>query len=409
MTAQDPLTDANGTTAVATLSSPSPAYDGLVMRISPKEAIERFQRLQAFVKECMDGPQTGVETWNDGTEHVKVVRDGLDYGIIPGTKKLTLYKPGAEKLAELYGLGWRTEWREAVKDWDKNFFYFEAECVLFDRATQTPVGNGIGSCNSREDKYAYRWVYEDEAKREGIAVAGLKSKKRGYGKNQTYVYRVPNDDICSTVNTIQKMAAKRAFVGTVIAATRSGGIFTSDFDTMSEATVASLLDEDERAEYKAGTPADQKAMLVEKLLSELAEAKTDLECKAVGYQLVTLKKLGAISGPDEEMLRNKIRGRRAEPEIVATAEKKAPAAPPGEAPKAPTSQPEQKSAAPDATPAPAAPKSEPKAEGKPAEKPKPRAFEACGAENDGCKCTRPKDHDPPHFDERVNAEWGGES
>ena len=32
------------------------------------------------------------------------LRDGVDYGVIPGTSKPTLLKPGAEKIAKLLGL-----------------------------------------------------------------------------------------------------------------------------------------------------------------------------------------------------------------------------------------------------------------------------------------------------------------
>lgn len=64
----------------------------------------------------------------------------------------------------------------------------------------------------------------------------------------------------------------------------------------------------------------------------------------------------------------------------------------------------------------------PKAEPKPAEVPAPTTVKAeepktkaptakkkdlpvCGAGNDGCVCSRPKDHDGKHFDERTDAEW----
>lgn len=181
-----------------------PAFDGLAMRVTPKEAIERFRRLQAFVKECMDGPELATEA--DGTQ--KVVRDGIDYGIIPGTRKPTLYKPGAEKLAEIYGLGWRYRWLEKVLDWKGQFFYFEVECSVFDTATGREVGNCIASCNSREDKYAWRWMWPDAAQREGIDIRGLKVKS--VGRNGKTMVRVPNDDVASTVNTLQKMAQKRA-------------------------------------------------------------------------------------------------------------------------------------------------------------------------------------------------------
>lgn len=146
---------------------------------------------------------------------------------------------------------------------------------------------------------------------------------------------------------------------------------------------------------------------IDDLLEELGRATTDADCVAVGVKMVNRRT--QITAADEQILRTKIADRRAEPAIAATAWQKK-GEPPKEAPKAETSQPQP-------TPQPAAPeapKSEPKArtsqpepEPTPKEKPQKRAWEACGAENDSCVCSRPKDHDGSHYDEKADAEWGG--
>lgn len=183
---------------------------GLMMVVSPKEAKKRLQQLQAFVQSVM----------------VKEV----DYGIIPGTAKPTLYQPGAQKLAEIYGFAPTIEDVETVEDWDKPFFFYRKRCVLNARRNGHYIGNGVGSCNSREDRYAWRWVPEWNLN-PTINKAELECRqKRGRNGKTFMTYRVPNEDIFSIVNTLEKMACKRALIHAVIGATRSAGIFSQDLD-----------------------------------------------------------------------------------------------------------------------------------------------------------------------------------
>ena len=83
------------------------------------------------------------------------MRDGSDYGVIPGTQKPTLLKPGAEKIIRLLGLADDYE-IEAVKDWDKPFFSFQVTCRLRHLASGQVVATGVGECNSMESRYRWR-------------------------------------------------------------------------------------------------------------------------------------------------------------------------------------------------------------------------------------------------------------
>lgn len=360
-------------------------FDGVRMRLAPKEARRRFDELQVYVKECLV--------------------EGVDHGSLPGTEKKMLFKPGAVKLCQQFGLAWRLTWKEVQKDWVHGFFYFEAEVTIVDRETMVPVGNAIGSCNSREDKYAYRWEWADRCVKNGVDTRGLKTKTAG--KKGDTQYRVPNDDPYSLVNTIQKMAFKRAYVAAVIMATGSDGIFSSDLDTFSPETLAVLLgDEDDVRTWKKGNATDKRADLVAGLLERIAAATTDDECYRVGVTVVELERASQINKADSQMVREKIRARREEPAIKATAGKKAepakaaaPAEKPAETPPATASAP----AAPQEQQTPPAPKSEPKAATR------RNAFPVCGDTNDGCTCDRPRGHEGEHHDDKTDATWGGGS
>jgi hypothetical protein len=191
------------------LARVDPGYDGLVMVMSPAEAKRRLDELQAFVRSVMTA--------------------GTDYGVIPGTDKPTLLQPGAQKLCEIYGFAHTFEDAEKVLDWERGFFFFRKRTLLALRRDGRYVGDGFGSCNSKESRYAYRWAYDNEIPA-GVDKKTLKSQtleSRKTGRPYTR-YRLPNDDIASQVNTLEKMACKRSLVHAVIGATRSGGLFTQD-------------------------------------------------------------------------------------------------------------------------------------------------------------------------------------
>jgi hypothetical protein len=195
---------------------------------------ERYQIFNQFVKE--------------------VLRPGTDFAAVPGSDKPSLMKPGAEKLTALFGLSSRFTAIESIEDWTgenigEPFFYYKYRCELY--RGDLFVTSCDGSCNSWEKKYRYR-----ENKRvcptcgKPAIIRGKKeygggwlcfAKNGGCGakfkdgdqsvEGQT-TGLVPNADIADQVNTLQKMAQKRAFVGAVLIATNASEYFTQDIEDM---------------------------------------------------------------------------------------------------------------------------------------------------------------------------------
>lgn len=153
---------------------------------------------------------------------------GEDYGTIPGTQKPTLYKPGAEKLCDVYGFTKEFVVVESLEDWDRGRFAYTVKATLRSKRTNLLEAEGLGSCNSMEAKYRWLWVWDDKLPPH-LDKASLVSKRTKKGAVQ---YRVPNDDPYSQVNTILKMAKKRALVDAVLSATRSSGLFTQDLEDL---------------------------------------------------------------------------------------------------------------------------------------------------------------------------------
>jgi hypothetical protein len=192
-------------------------------------AKERLMQLQQFVKEYLV--------------------DGEDFGTIPGTPKPTLYKPGADKLCELYSLADEYEVTQRTEDFDRGLFDYEVKCLLVRKPDMTLVSTGLGSCNSYETKYRWRdskrlcpTCGKDAIIKGKVEYGGgwiCFAKKGGCGGKfadndpnivgQT-VGRVQNEDIADIKNTILKMAKKRAKIDAVLSATRSSGLFTQDVE-----------------------------------------------------------------------------------------------------------------------------------------------------------------------------------
>lgn len=229
------------TSAALATVTPSGA---LAMIGTPSEAEERLRELRDFIGRAMV--------------------EGSDYGKIPGTEKDTLFQPGAQKLSEIYGLAPSfDDARAPIERWGDDgteplFAYFK-RCVLTRKSDGVRVGEGIGSCNSREEKYAGRWVFEREVP-DHLDRSKLRrrdGKAKAPPRKPYVMFRVPNPAIFDLVNTIEKMAAKRALVMAVIGVTRSAGIFTQDIEDMApEARGAKTANKPEAsdAEFEEAQP-----------------------------------------------------------------------------------------------------------------------------------------------------------
>lgn len=212
--------------------------------------VERSQFMPAMSIEL------AVERYGAVTEFVsRVLRRDVDYGVIPGTEKRTLLKPGAEKLTTFFGLSTRFQLLERIEDWTgaghdgEPFFYYLYRCQLY--RGDLLIAESDGSCNSRETKYRWReaqrvcpacsqaaiikgreeygggWVC---FKKRGGCGAKFRDGDAGIESQQTG--RVFNPDIADQVNTIQKMSQKRALVGAVLLAVNASEFFTQDVEDL---------------------------------------------------------------------------------------------------------------------------------------------------------------------------------
>lgn len=225
------------------LSLGAPEQAATILGDALKRASEQRALLKKFVEEHMV--------------------EGVDYGVIPGTEKKdakgkdvtpnVLLKPGAEKLTELFRCVARFRILKQVEDWEKGFFYYQIRVRIVLRGSDLVVAEGFGSCNSRETRYRYRqgsrkcpacggaFIIKGREEYGGgwlcFAKKGGCGAKFGDGDKtieDQEVGRIENPDIADQVNTILKIAKKRAHVDGAITLARCSDLFTQDLEEHEE-------------------------------------------------------------------------------------------------------------------------------------------------------------------------------
>jgi len=206
-----------------------------------------------------------LQAYQDKKEFInKVLDEGKDYGKTPGTgDKPALLKPGAEKLANFFSIMPTFEDASIIEDWTgaehggEPFFYYR-QCAMGWRiinGERVLIGSADGSCNSWETKYRYRqqqricptcgkstiikgkieygggWVCF--AKKGGCGAKFVDGDQSIEGQQ---VGQIKNPDPAELVNTVLKMAQKRALVAMVLIATGASDYFTQDIDDFTEGT-----------------------------------------------------------------------------------------------------------------------------------------------------------------------------
>ena len=201
-----------------------------------------------------------------------------DYGVIPGTEKPTLLKPGAEKLCELYGYAPVVKNVDEEKNIETGFYRARVTIALVHRRSGVVVAEGVGEANTMEGRYRWRWLPEWKLP-DGLDKNGLYSETRIDKNGKKYkMYRLENQDPWTLWNTVLKMAKKRALIDATLSATRSSGIFTQDTEDLEE--------------WMASTPGYEASLEAEPEKKKASEAQIKAIfaiAKEVGYSNDELK------------------------------------------------------------------------------------------------------------------------
>ena len=152
------------------------SYDAKMIDISQK------WHTQNYLIPCGDGSSMTLE------------RD-TDFGVIPGTKKPSLYKSGAEKSCMSLGLCQRYELVSRVEDHENGFFAYTVRCDLVKivDGTEYVIVSSYGASNTRERRTGSQSAFDGQ-------------------------------------NSALKMAQKRALVGAAIVVGGLSNLFAQDIE-----------------------------------------------------------------------------------------------------------------------------------------------------------------------------------
>ena len=245
-----------------------------------------------------------------------VLREGVDFGVIPGSTKPTLLKAGAEKMTSFFGFQVRVILSEKTEDWTgeqhqgEPFFYYRYRVQLW--RGDVLVAEGEGSANSWEKKYRYRQSERVCPKCGKTTIIKGKeeygggwicfTKKGGCGAKfsdaapdiiNQQLGQIKNPDPADIVNTLQKMAQKRGLVAPVLIATNTSDYFTKDVEDFfqgdfTEASYRDVTNNPIPPEHDAPAPTQQATAVMtlefaENVVTKEKKRSGDLTTEELSY------------------------------------------------------------------------------------------------------------------------------
>jgi hypothetical protein len=264
--------------------------------------IEEAEPHHAVGHEIVRAAPAGVTPVVKATELVErldVIRDAMttamtpdvDYGVIPGTNKPTLLKPGAEKLSVLFQLDVQLV---NEKRWGPDdHLTVTSHATAFHAPSGARLGYGEGLCSTREKKYAYRKQERTCPQCSKAAVIAGKAeygggwlcwkKRDGCGAkfsagDQTIegqaVGEIDNPDLPDLWNTALKIAEKRARVDVVLAVTGASALFTQDVEDDAQPAAEAEPSQPSQAASQPAAAAEQVTPELYRSIVESFQAST---------------------------------------------------------------------------------------------------------------------------------------
>ena len=158
-----------------------------------------------------------------------VMKEGTHYGVIPGTQKPSLYKPGSEVLLTTFRIAVDPEIQDLSNSDEARFrVILRGKHILTGQA----LGAGVGECSSGEDKYKWRKAVCDEEFEETSEDRRREKWKKGGYNAKPYKVKEVRVNHADVANTVLKMAKKRAQIDFTLTALAASDIFTQDIEDM---------------------------------------------------------------------------------------------------------------------------------------------------------------------------------
>lgn len=167
-----------------------------------------------------------------------VMKEGVHYGVIPGTDKPTLLKAGAEVLMSTFRIAVDPQ-IEDLSSADE--MRYRIRCIGTHQTSGIVMGAGIGECSSNEEKYKWKRTNKREFE---ATMEDRRRVKYGYNKSERKEFETQQvrTEPADVANTILKMAKKRALIDFTLTALAASDIFNQDLEDMDEDLRESLTE-----------------------------------------------------------------------------------------------------------------------------------------------------------------------
>lgn len=191
-------------------------------------SVDRVLRQMDVVRECMK----------------RAMKPDVHYGVIPGTEKPTIYKAGCELLCLMFRFD--PEYEIVERTETPEYVGLTVKCTLFHIPTGRRIASGLGSCNSKEARFARAKARKcPKCGKDTIFPSKQKDnpgyfcwkKKGGCGVNFAGNAAKPIEeqdtrpaDPSEFHNQITKQATIRALRSAILNATGASEIFTQDME-----------------------------------------------------------------------------------------------------------------------------------------------------------------------------------
>lgn len=200
--------------------------------------------------------------------------DGVHYGVIPGTKKPTLYKAGSEMLLTMFQVGPTVDVMDLSTE---DRIKYRVTVTGIHTPTGRAIGQGVGECSSAEEKYQWRNAVCDEEFDETPADRRRVKWSKTWERGQPTFYqakqvRTSPDDLG---NTVLKMAKKRAQIDMTLTALGVSDLFNQDIEDLPPELRQQTEEGEGNATMQPG-PIEHAGLKAAKSVQELAKIMSAL-------------------------------------------------------------------------------------------------------------------------------------
>jgi hypothetical protein len=230
-----------------------------------------------------------------------VMKNGVHYGVIPGTDKPTLYKAGAEKLCLVFHIA--DEYRVEDLSTGPDAIRYRVTCKGRHQQSGVEMGSGIGEAQTGEEKYRWRKaVCKEEFEATPVNMCRVKyGKAKGGGfYTQDQVRTEPAD----LANTVLKMACKRAKMAMVLNVLAASDAFNQDLEDLDDTLRDHLTDVEPTRAAPPPPPPPPPAWPDEAFAKWLSTKAQDAINRGAQHETVLgfAKGKGAVSAQQEQAI-----------------------------------------------------------------------------------------------------------